>query len=315
MRKVTVLDGGMGHMLRRLGVVIEGELGSQQRFLGVALANSEQPELVVAAHLAYIEAGATVITTNNYAVVPKTLNLPGGASGPQDLKRLTEAAADRAHEAIDLAVTQGHIQSKDNIQIAGCLPPLAASYRSDLVGSYEDMLETYSEIAAALAPKVDVLLCETMSTATEAKAAATAAAAHGLPVWVSWALRETDQNPVLWSGESVEEAVDGLAGISGVEKLLINCSSPESISEAMPILREKAGEGVEVGGYANGFVTVKSDGKGGADYNEDLTPEAYAEIAHGWVGSGATVIGGCCGVFPEHIAELQSVVNEAATDV
>jgi glycerate kinase len=42
---ITLLDGGMGHMLRRLGVEIKGEIGSQQRFLGVALANIDQPDL------------------------------------------------------------------------------------------------------------------------------------------------------------------------------------------------------------------------------------------------------------------------------
>jgi len=72
------MDGGMGHMLRRLGVEISGPIGSQQRFLGVALANVEKPEVVVEAHAAFLNAGASVIITNNYAVVPNTLALSGG---------------------------------------------------------------------------------------------------------------------------------------------------------------------------------------------------------------------------------------------
>jgi S-methylmethionine-dependent homocysteine/selenocysteine methylase len=309
---ITVLDGGMGHMLRRLGVVIEGEIGSQQRFLGVALANSAQSELVVAAHLAYIKAGATAITTNNYAVVPKTLSLPGGSHGLQDLEKLVVAAADCAHTAIDQAVAEGIIKSKADVQVAGSLPPLAASYRADLVGSVDEMTEAYDRITAALSPKVDVFLCETMSTALEGKTAATSAAKHGRPVWVSWALQENEDGaPTLWSGEPLEAAVDDVADIAGVEKLLINCSSVNSVSKAVPILKQKADEGVEVGGYANGFVTVKSDGKG-SDYDEDLTPEKYASIAKGWIHNGATVIGGCCGVFPEHIVELGAVAKAAS---
>ena len=67
---VCIMDGGMGHQLRRLGVEISGPIGSVERFLGVALANLEQEDLVRAAHDAYIEAGARVIITNSYATVP-----------------------------------------------------------------------------------------------------------------------------------------------------------------------------------------------------------------------------------------------------
>ena len=61
------------------------------------------------------------------------------------------------------------------MRVAGCLPPLHESYRPDRVGSFEDNLAHYRLIAAAIAPFADLLLCETMSTALEAKAALTAA--------------------------------------------------------------------------------------------------------------------------------------------
>ena len=50
----TVLDGGMGHQLKRRGVKVKGEVGTLQRFLGVAMANVEQRKLVVDAHLGLI---------------------------------------------------------------------------------------------------------------------------------------------------------------------------------------------------------------------------------------------------------------------
>ena len=88
MPRAVLLDGGMGHQLRTMGVKVEGPRGSMERFLGVAMANSKQPELVTAAHLSYIDAGADVITTNNYAVKPYTQNSKLGlewstASWPQ----------------------------------------------------------------------------------------------------------------------------------------------------------------------------------------------------------------------------------------
>merc|ERR1719498_981027 len=70
---VTILDGGMGHQLRAMGVDISGPVGTMRRFLGVALANFEKPDIVKDAHLAYIDAGAEVIITNSYSCVPKCL--------------------------------------------------------------------------------------------------------------------------------------------------------------------------------------------------------------------------------------------------
>jgi S-methylmethionine-dependent homocysteine/selenocysteine methylase len=42
-------------------------------------------------------------------------------------------------------------------------------------------------------------------------------------------------------------------------------------------------------------------------YREELTPEKYGELANEWVKSGATILGGCCGIFPEHIKCLHNL--------
>ena len=64
----VLLDGGMGHQLRKMGVEIKGPVGSMERFLGVAQANTRSPDLVRDAHLSFIDAGCEVITTNSYSV-------------------------------------------------------------------------------------------------------------------------------------------------------------------------------------------------------------------------------------------------------
>ena len=56
--RAVLLDGGMGHQLKAMGVEIAGKVGSMERFLGVAMANTRDPALVRDAHLAYIDAGA-----------------------------------------------------------------------------------------------------------------------------------------------------------------------------------------------------------------------------------------------------------------
>ena len=59
----TILDGGMGRELKKIGAPFRQPEWS-------ALSLMEAPEQVVAAHQSFIKAGAQVITTNNYAVVP-----------------------------------------------------------------------------------------------------------------------------------------------------------------------------------------------------------------------------------------------------
>ena len=46
------------------------------------------------------------------------------------------------------------------------------------------------------------------------------------------------------------------------------------------------------------------------DYGADdvITPAAYAAHAKQWVKLGATIIGGCCAVGPQHIKHMAEVI-------
>lgn len=298
---VTVMDGGMGHMLRRLGVPVEGELGTMERFLGVATANIKTPDIVRQAHSAFISAGARIIITNNYACVPGCLEQSGATSNRNQLREYIVAAGQCAMDAREQSNVEG-------VQIAGCLPPLTASYRADLVGEQEQLLQDYSFIAGALSPFCDMLLCETMSLVREGVAAATAASAFGKPVWIAWTMSEAADG-TLRSGESIEEAVRACSQIPNMQAMLLNCCSTASITAGLPRLRAALPPHMVAGGYANGFHLIS--GKQTDSYQKDLTPDAYCDIAKNWAEAGAGVIGGCCGVFPEHVEKLHSTFQEA----
>lgn len=298
---VTVMDGGMGHMLRRLGVPVEGEVGSMERFLGVATANIKTPDIVRQAHSAFISAGARIIITNNYACVPGCLEQSGTTSNRSQLREFIVAAGQCAVDARKQSNVRG-------VQIAGCLPPLTASYRADLVGEQEQLLQDYTFVADALSPFCDVLLCETMSLVREGVAAATAASAFGKPVWIAWTMSEAADG-TLRSGESIEEAVWACSQIPNVQAMLLNCCCTASITAGLPRLRAALPPHVIAGGYANGFHLIS--GQQTDSYQKDLTPDAYSDIAKGWAEAGAGIIGGCCGVFPEHVEKLHSTFQVA----
>jgi S-methylmethionine-dependent homocysteine/selenocysteine methylase len=131
---------------------------------------------------------------------------------------------------------------------------------------------------------------------------------------VAWTLHE-DRSGNLRSGESVETASAALEGLP-VSGCLVNCCAPESITRAMPHL---AVSGVPwIGGYANTFVPIPQnwtlDGDEETDgllpLREDLDPERYAVHAADWLASGATVVGGCCGTRPAHIARIRTLVDQ-----
>ncbi len=290
-----VMDGGMGRELQHRGLADVGGTWSAGALL-------THPEVVRDAHLAFIEAGAEIIITNTYAVTPLML----GRVGMEDrLGELLDIAVRVAREARDMASRDG---TGREVRIAGGLPPLGQSYRPDLVGPEEEIVPLYREIAGRMAPGVDCFVCETMSSAAEARAAAGAAAGFGKPVWVAWTIEDT-ANGLLRSDETVSEAVAALGDVP-VEAFLFNCCSPESVSRALPELR--AATAKPVGAYANallafpkGYVMGTGSGEGGAQPERaDVTPAAYAGFARDWRAMGADIIGGCCGIGPAHIREL-----------
>ena len=288
---ITLLDGGMGRELRRRGVPIPDTIWSANALL-VA------PEVVRAVHDDFIAAGADVITANTYGIVPQALAREGLAERFEDLTREACAIARAAADAAGRRVL-----------VAGSLPPQGGSYRPDLVLPLAEIEPIYRAQAAAMAPFVDLVICETMSSAAEALAAATGAAAAGKPVWVSFTLHE-DHSGALRSGESVAEAAAALADLP-VAALLANCCPPESITAAMPALGRPAG------GYANAFRPVPEDwtldGEGEGDglipLRDDLDPETYAAFAADWLAAGASIVGGCCGIGPAHIARLRRLID------
>ncbi|MFO0997760.1 MAG: homocysteine S-methyltransferase family protein [Alphaproteobacteria bacterium] len=289
---ITLLDGGMGQELRKRGLT-EERLWSAHTLM-------TRPEEVRRLHEEFIDAGAEIITTANYSTTPKRFAIDGLRNRVTDVTRI---AAEVANEAR---------RGRGGVRIAGSLPPLLASYEPDAAGTFEEMLPDYEEIVAALAPGVDLFICETMASATESRAAATAAAATGKPIWVSWTLQDEKTNR-LRSGETIAEALRQVSALP-IDAFLFNCCSPETMTPALPILR--AATDRPIGAYANAFTPIPKDWRRRADrlrdLREDLDAEGFASFAAPWFRSGATIVGGCCGASPGHIAALRRLI-EATT--
>ncbi len=281
-KNITLLDGGMGRE-------IKARLSSFDPLLWSASAFDRDDELIIDIHRDFIAAGATVITTNNYAVVPAILEQ---SKIPHQFENFTKKSALLANQARQFV--------KPTIKIAGSLPPLKSTYRPDLALPKEEAQPIYEQISSWLAPIVDYLFIESMSSIDEAASAFLVAKNFGLPIWISFIL--DDQNPGhLLSGEHVSLIPKHFPS-QFVEAILFNCCHAISITEGLKRFNFDG----RTGGYANAFTALNPNWTHGKLRGDDdrMTPEIYSSHARDWINNGASIIGGCCGIGPQFINHL-----------
>jgi S-methylmethionine-dependent homocysteine/selenocysteine methylase len=167
------------------------------------------------------------------------------------------------------------------------------------------------------APFVDLWLAETQSSIAEVGFVRDVLDTHlqAAPLWISYTLMDElvdedgNDEPRLRSGESIADAARAAEHL-GAEVVAFNCSQPEVMEPAVALAA--AATSLPIGVYANAFVLHSSGGaanEGLSDLRDDVTPEAYLKWARRWVDAGATVIGGCCGVGPEHVSALSASLS------
>ncbi|UHS56070.1 homocysteine S-methyltransferase family protein [Agrobacterium vaccinii] len=292
MGDIRILDGGMSRELQRLGAQLKQPEWS-------ALALIDTPDIVRQVHAEFIDAGADVVTTNSYALVPFHI---GEERFQKEGASLIALSGKLAREAADAAGRK--------VTVAGGLPPIFGSYEPQNFdpARVQDYLKVLVE---NLAPYVDVWLGETLSLIAEGEAVRQAVTETGKPFWVSFTLNDdaaqVDGNePQLRSGETVRAAAEWAAG-SGAAALLFNCSKPEvmkaAVETAASVFKDK-GVSIDIGVYANAFEGEQGDSaanEGLHGTRADLTDDAYSRFACEWADAGATMIGGCCGIGAAHI--------------
>jgi S-methylmethionine-dependent homocysteine/selenocysteine methylase len=295
MPEFTILDGGMGRELKRIGAPFRQPEWS-------ALAMIEAPEAVLSVHRSYVTAGAEVITTNSYALVPFHI-------GDELFERDAQMLADRA----GAAARQAAVECRDRtVRVAASLPPLFGSYRPDLFNAAEAS-RMLAPLVSGLSAHVDIWLAETLSSTVEARVVALALAGDDRPKWFSFTLEDGANDaasvPRLRSGEPVEAAVR-LALECNAEAILFNCSQPEVMEAAVIGAKaelQRAGREIPIGVYANAFPPQSKEATANETVmpiRDDLDPQGYLAWVRKWLSAGAGIVGGCCGIGPEHIAEV-----------
>ncbi len=285
MSDIILLDGGMGQELVHRAGDRPTPLWSTQIMV-------DHPGMVGRVHADFRAAGATVQTTNTYAI---------------HHDRLTGTDMDRQFTALYATALQ---EAQGDGVIAGSIGPLGASYRPDLHPDHAIAVPLYAEIAALLAPGVDLIICETVASVAHARAELEGAASTGKPVWLAMTVDDCD-GTCLRSGEPLADVIPVADEAAAI---LANCAVPEAITTAIDVLAQS---GQPFGGYANGFTQISENfledkpTVATLEARRDLGPDAYAAFAMDWIDQGATIVGGCCEVGPGHIATLATAIRGA----
>jgi homocysteine S-methyltransferase len=291
MAEITLLDGGMGQELL-------ARSGDAPTPLWATRVMLDHPGLVRQIHADYFAAGATIATTNSYAIHHDRLERFGldGQFAALHRAALTEAQMARAMHG--------------GGRIAGSLGPLVASYRPDTFPPLPEAAAKYAEIARLMEPWVDLFLAETVASVAHAEGVLAGCIGVARPVWLSVTVDDAD-GMRLRSGEPLA-ALGPVIARYGPRAVLANCSVPEAMAAALDAL---ARFGLPFGAYANGFTHIAPAFLADAptvdalQARHDLTPARYAAFALGWVAQGATIVGGCCEVGPAHIAALAQALR------
>ena len=269
-----VFDGAMGTMLQEAGLKA-GELPE--------LLNFSHPETVTAIHLAYVEAGADVISANTFGANAYKL---GDAARVEDVFAAAIACA-RKSGARYVAADIG--------PIGALLKPLGTM-------DFDEAYDLFAQQArAAQAAGADLFVVETMTDLLEAKAAVLACLeCTELPVVATMTFGE---DGCTFLGTSPEICAMTLSALS-VQAVGINCSlGPDALAPLLARMAPFARVPLMV--QANAGLPRIEDGR----TLYDIDAEAYAHAAEALLDAGATIVGGCCGTSPDYIARIRILVD------
>lgn len=275
-RTYLLFDGGMGTLVQAAGLHTVHEVPD--------LLNLTHPEAIVAIQRQYVEAGADCITTNTF----NTNRLKLANAGATVAEVYAAAAANAQVAGAPL--------------VAGDIGPTGALLEPLGTLTFDEAFDIFSEQArAAEAAGCDLIVVETMADLLEAKAAVLAAVeSTTLPVFATMTFGE-DGRTFLGTTPAIAATTLSALGASAVG---LNCSLGPT--ELAPLVGELAPhDRALVMVQPNAGLPRIQDG----ETVFDVGPNEFAQAMEAILDAGATVIGGCCGTTPDHIAALRALID------
>jgi 5-methyltetrahydrofolate--homocysteine methyltransferase len=284
--EILICDGAMGTMLMTEGLT-PGECPERL--------NLDSPAVVEKIARQYLEAGADIVQTNTFGGSPLKL-------AQYSLEESTEEINRTAVEIVRRVTGHRACVSASVGPSGRLLKPFGDIDPGEMFSSFE------RQIGVLAAAGVDMINIETMSDLTEATLAVKAAksVSPSTPVAASMTFDLTPNGFFTIMGVGIEKAAFGLAD-AGADIVGSNCGN--GMDNMVKIAREfRRYTSLPVIIQSNaGIPVAKGDG---VIYPE--TPEFMAEGCRRLLEAGVSIVGGCCGTTPDHIAVFAGIVKSFA---
>ena len=285
-----ILDGGMGTALERNGVPMDNRVWSGRAML-------THPDAVRSAHEAFIQAGAEAILTNTFSTARHMLE-PGGLGS--EVRKINSLAVDLAKQARERV-------ARSPVAIVGSI----CEWTSDLNPTWcspEVVGQAAREQAEVLAESgVDILALEMCERVEPSEAVTDAIIGLSLPVWMGVSARthqgQTELATASYADCSFEEIVKRISSYP-VDIVNIMHTQIPDVDRAFEIVRRYWSG--PIGIYPeSGFFTMPN-----WNFVDVISPEDLVAEANTWVKNGVRLLGGCCGLGPDHIKALANMDYE-----
>ncbi|WP_210424429.1 homocysteine S-methyltransferase [Gephyromycinifex aptenodytis] len=287
---LTISDGGLATQLERQGHDLSGTLWS-------AALLARDPQAIVAAHRAFLEAGSQVVTTASYQASFTGFSAAGIEEGEATrLMRLSVALARQAAE-------EHQNTSGQRAAVAASLGPYGAAladgseYRGRYGLSGWQLRDWHARRLELLVNSgADLLAIETIPDAEEAQEIVGLLAGTGMPAWLAY----TIDGEFTRAGQPLEEAFALVQGVEEIKAVGVNCCDPLDV---LPAVRRAADS------TSRPVVVYPNSGEGWDAAERVWTGSGHSlkQLAPAWVQAGARIIGGCCRVTPEQIRSLSGL--------
>ena len=293
---VIVLDSGISTELERRGAKMRDTQWSGS-------VSIEAFDLLVDTHKAYIDAGADVITVNSYASSRLVLDNTKSEENFKEINRKNIEAALEAREksGVKDILIAGSISHQASWQRDGTRVKAQIETQipdCELHDAFNEMIGFHENGG------VDFLLLEMMNIPYRMKPLFDCVSLSRLPVWCGFSAKRKTQNSEItsWHDENISfEEIVKLSLDYKFDVLGIMHTSVDLISDCIQIIK-KHHSGAVMAYPDSGYFKSPN-----WQFSEVISPSELIEFALPWVDNGANIIGGCCGLGPEHTKQLASL--------
>ena len=292
--EIVLIDGGMGTELERVGTQMNARSWS-----GAAVI--EAPDVVRRVHREFVEAGAEVITVNTFSMAPHMLRGMGYGD------RIEAAIADAVRLAREACAEAG----KPDLPIAGSVSTMRI--KDPETGTWPELPHEEAHESIATLVRIlkeegcSILALEMMEDLAMAPMTTQIAVASGLPTWLGISCRRAADGTTIESfdvpGVTLDQLFAALLPLGADVLNIMHSEIPvtgEALERARPLWSKPMGAYPE-----SGYFTMPT-----WNFVDIVSPADLVEEAKGWVGKGARILGGCCGLGPDHIRALRDAMPQ-----